>query len=67
VVWTGHDLPRVRAAACRALGAVGDTEHLAVVRECLDDPHPDVRRAAAKAIGAMARRLDLDVDPADYE
>jgi HEAT repeat protein len=57
----------VRAAACRTLGSVGDTEHIAVVEGCLDDPHPEVRRAAARALGAIARRLDVDVDPADYD
>ena len=67
VAWTGHELPRVRAAACRTLGSVGDTEHIAVVEGCLDDPHPEVRRAAARALGAIARRLDVDVDPADYD
>jgi hypothetical protein len=67
VAWTAHELPRVRAAACRTLGAVGDTEHIAVVEGCLDDPHPEVRRAAARALGAIARRLDVDVDPADYD
>jgi hypothetical protein len=67
VAWTAHELPRVRAAACRTLGAVGDTEHVAVVEACLDDPHPEVRRAAARALGAIARRLDVDIDPADYD
>jgi hypothetical protein len=65
--WLGHELPRVRAAACRTLGAVGDTEHVAAVQDCLDDQHADVRRAAARAIASMARRLDIAVDPADYD
>jgi hypothetical protein len=67
VAWTEHELPRVRAAACRALGVVGDTEHVSVVQDCLDDPDPDVRRAAARALGAMSRRLDLALDPSDYD
>jgi hypothetical protein len=67
VEWLDHELPRVRAAACKALGAVGDTEHVAAVESCLDDEHPDVRRAAARALSAMARRLDVPLDPADYD
>ncbi|MGZ4466734.1 MAG: HEAT repeat domain-containing protein [Nocardioides sp.] len=55
----GHALPRVRAQALRALGAAGDTEHLDVVRAAHDDPDPDVRRQAARALDAMAARLDL--------
>jgi hypothetical protein len=65
--WLGHDLPRVRAAACRALGAVGDTEHVESVRGRLDDPSADVRGAAARALASMARRLDIGLDPADYD
>jgi HEAT repeat protein len=67
VSWIDHELPRVRAAACRTLGAIGDTEHLAAVEGRLDDPHPEVRRAAARALAAMARRLDVGLDPADYD
>lgn len=54
-----HDMPRVRAAAVRALGAAGDTEHVAAVRELTDDPADDVRRAASRALERMAARLDL--------
>jgi hypothetical protein len=67
VSWLGHKLPRVRAAACRALGAVGDTEHVAPVQSCLDDPSADVRRAAARALASMARRLDIGLDPSSYD
>ena len=58
-----HELPRVRAQAVRALGAVGDTEHVATVRERLDDEHPDVRRAAARALERLTTRLDLEPSP----
>jgi hypothetical protein len=64
--WLDHDLPRVRAAACRTLGVVGDTEHVQAVQRCLDDPHPDVRRAAARALGRLAVRLDVRLDPDSY-
>ncbi|GEP36028.1 hypothetical protein NSZ01_37960 [Nocardioides szechwanensis] len=58
-----HELPRVRTHAMRALGAVGDTEHVEVVRERLDDEHADVRRAAARALERLAMRLDLEPIP----
>ncbi len=54
-----HDLPRVRVQAVRTLGHVGDTEHVDVVREALDDPDPAVRSQAASAWTRMAKRLDL--------
>jgi hypothetical protein len=54
-----HELPRVRAAAMRALAVVGDTEHVDVVRERLDDPDEAVRRAAARALERLGRRLDV--------
>jgi hypothetical protein len=62
VPWLRHELPRVRAAACRALGVVGDTEHVELVAEALDDEQAEVRRAAARALALLARRLDLDHD-----
>ena len=43
----------------RALGFVGDTEHVDVVLAALDDPDEAVRRQAARACQRMARRLDL--------
>ncbi len=55
----GHDVPRVRAAAARTLGIVGDTEHVEAVRTALDDPEVSVRRAAERALSLMAGRLDL--------
>lgn len=54
-----HPLPRVRAAAARALAVVGDTEHAGVVTDLLDDPDEAVRRAAARALERMRSRLDL--------
>jgi hypothetical protein len=56
---TRHELPRVRANAVRALGVVGDTEHVDDVRALLEDPQEWVRGHAARAYGRMARRLDL--------
>ena len=56
-----HPLPRVRVQAMRALGAVGDTEHLATVRERLGDDQSDVRRQAGRALERLAIRLDLEV------
>ena len=56
---TRHDLPRVRAAAVRALGVVGDTEHVEAVLTALEDPDASVRRAAARARERLAKRLDL--------
>ncbi len=55
----GHELPRVRAQALRALAVVGDTEHLPVVEAALGDQEPDVRRRAAQALEVLAKRLDL--------
>jgi HEAT repeats len=63
--WIAHELPRVRAAACRALGAVGDTEHVVLVADRLDDDASEVRAAAGRALGLLQRRLDLEQGPAD--
>ena len=54
-----HELSRVRAAAVRALAACGDTEHVDAVRDALDDPDEEVRRAAGRALERMEQRLDL--------
>ena len=54
-----HELPRVRVAALRALGAAGDVEHLPAVRTAIDDDEPQVRAAAARALDRMRARLDL--------
>ena len=55
----GHPVPRVRAAAVRALGLTGEHEDLAVVEDALGDPDPQVQRAAARALAQLRRRLDL--------
>jgi len=54
-----HELPRVRESAVRALGGIGDTEHVEVVREACEDTDPAVRRASAKALEKLVVRLDL--------
>jgi hypothetical protein len=54
-----HELPRVRAAAVRALGAAGDVEHVAAVHAATDDEAEEVRRAAVRALEQMSARLDL--------
>jgi hypothetical protein len=58
---TGDDVRRVRLAAVRALAVVGEGEHAAALHEALDDPEPDVRRAAARALEDLASRLDRPV------
>jgi len=58
----GHELPRVRVQALRALAVAGDTEHVAPVRVRLEDEVEQVRRQAGRALSAMARRLDVDPD-----
>ena len=63
VTLAGHELPRVRAQAVRALGAVGDTEHVDAVRGRLDDDAEEVRRQAGRALERMAARLDLVDEP----
>ncbi|GAB3256798.1 HEAT repeat domain-containing protein [Nocardioides dilutus] len=58
-----HELPRVRAQALRALGVVGDTEHVELVRARLEDREEWVRRQAARAVEQLGTRLDGDRDP----
>ena len=54
-----HERPRVRTQVARALGVVGDSEHLAALEVLADDVSPDVRRPAAQALSDLRRRLDL--------
>ena len=58
---TADDVPKVRAAAARALGAVGEAEHAAALHDAVDDPDDAVRSAAARALGVLARRLDREL------
>ena len=53
---------RAELQALRTLGAVGDTEHVDVVRRLLDDEEQAVRRQAARSLTQLARRLDLEID-----
>jgi hypothetical protein len=54
-----HELPRVRAAAIRCLGKIGDVEHVETVEGARADPDALVRRAADRALIEMVGRLDL--------
>lgn len=56
-VLLGHDLPRVRAAALRALAVAGDTEHVELVRDRLEDADEVVRRQADRTLTRMGVRL----------
>jgi len=61
VLVVADEVPRVRAAAVRALGVVGEGEHADAVQDTADDPEPAVRRAATTAMARMRRRLDRDL------
>ena len=54
-----HELPRVRAAAVRTLGVIGDTDQADALRAALDDPDDGVRRQAVRAWKRLTDRLDL--------
>lgn len=56
-----HELPRVRAAAVRAVGAAGEFEHAEAVAELRDDPDNAVRVAVERALERLAKRLDREV------
>lgn len=53
------EVPRVRAAAVGAVGAVGEHEHLGDVDAALVDADPAVARAAGRALERLRERLDL--------
>ena len=50
------DVARVRAAAARALGAIGSADHLEQLRSLVKDPEIDVRRGAQQGIDALRSR-----------
>lgn len=56
-----HELPRVRAAAVRAIGAAGEFEHVEAVEELRDDPDHAVRTAVERALERLEVRLDRDL------
>jgi len=55
------DTTRVRAAAARVLGGVGEAEHAPALRGAQTDAEGSVRDAAERALRTMRRRLDRDV------
>lgn len=54
----GDPVPRVRAAACRALAVVGEGEHLPLLARAVDDPESLVATAAERALDRIEQRLD---------
>lgn len=56
-----HELPRVRAAGVRAVGAAGEFEHVAAVEALRDDPDQAVRAAVERALDRLANRLDREL------
>ncbi len=50
------EVPRVRAAAARALGAIGGVDDTEAVASLLADPDIDVRRSAGAALAALGKR-----------
>ena len=55
------ELPRVRAAGVRALGAAGEYEHAAAVEQLRDDPDHAVRAAVERALERLESRLDREL------
>ncbi|HPG76883.1 MAG TPA: HEAT repeat domain-containing protein, partial [Rhodoglobus sp.] len=53
----GDETARVRAAAARALGALGTAETVDDIRPLLKDPEIDVRRGAQQGIDAIRSRF----------
>jgi hypothetical protein len=54
-----HRSPRLRAAACTFLARAGERRYAMAVLECIEDPEPEVRVAAARAFAALARGEEL--------
>ncbi len=61
LAWVDHPLPRVRATVLRLVAAVGESEHVDLVLGGLQDPDPQVRRAAEQALTQLERRLDVEL------
>lgn len=58
ILITDDPVPRVRAAACRALAVVGEGEHLPALAAATDDPDLLVAAAAERALDRLQHRLD---------
>ncbi|GAA3122805.1 hypothetical protein JOF29_008510 [Kribbella aluminosa] len=56
-----HELPRVREAAVRAVGAAGEYEHADAIRPLANDPDHTVRAAVERALTKLEDRLDRPV------
>lgn len=54
----GDETPRVRAAAVRVLGAVGEAEHSDSICSALEHENEVVREAAERALTHLETRLD---------
>jgi hypothetical protein len=52
-----HELPRVRAAAVRAIGVAGESEHVGAVEDLAGDPDHTVRAAVERALAKLSERL----------
>ena len=52
----------MRAQALRALAVAGDTQHVDLVRDRLEDDDEAVRRQAERALKQMAKRMDVEPD-----
>ena len=63
VALASDEVPRVRAAAVRALGVTGEAEHAEAVRTAVNDPEATVRATAGRALRLLERRLDRRFDP----
>ena len=50
------DVPRVRGAAARALGALGSQDDAELIKRLLKDKEIDVRRAAGQGLEALSSR-----------
>ncbi|BCJ33727.1 hypothetical protein Athai_12300 [Actinocatenispora thailandica] len=54
-------VPRVRAAAARALGVVGEAEHAPPLRKATADEEAQVSTRAEAALRTLSKRLDRDL------